>query len=371
MDVDTIDPMVVPAPDGPGPSPVPPSPRRGVWLLVPLVVLALGLPGLLNADLPYYAISPGSAKPVTQLVRAPADKVHMPQGQILYATVSIGPLKPLQLLRAKLDRDTEIIGQRKILGKSRPQQYTQENLQAMDESKETAIAVALRRLGYTVTESGSGALVEQVEDKTPAAGHVAVGDVITAVDGKPTNLADQAVALIRAHRPGDTATFSVRAPDGATREERVQLTRKKSEEVAFLGVVLRTKDHKLVPPFDIKIETSNVGGPSAGLAFTLGVLDDLTPGELTGGHTIAVTGTIELDGTVGPVGGVAQKTAAVCAAGAEYFLVPPDELKTAQDHACRRLHVVKVENLDQAVAALGRIGGDVAALGAVANGAKG
>ena len=99
------------------------------------------------------------------------------------------------------------------------------------------------------------------------------------------------------------------------------------------------------------------------LAFTLELIDSLTPGELTGGRKVAVTGTIDQDGNVGPVGGVAQKTAAVKSAGAKYFLVPPDEYATAKAHAGRNLQVIKVANLEDALDVLGSLGGDVAALG--------
>lgn len=369
MDVDTIDSMVVPSPEGLEPSGE--TRRRGLWLAIPLVVLILGLPGLLNADLPYYGISPGSSRPVDELVHAPADKLHPPKGQVLYATVSVGPLKPLQFLRAKLDRDTAIVRERDVLGRTPPKEYRQENLQAMDDSKQTAIVVALRKLGYTVAEHGGGALVQEVEDGTPAAGKLRPGDVVTAIDGQPTDLSRVAVDAIHGHHPGDSAVLTVKGPDGSTRTVPVVLSHQTNSQVAFLGVILRTKDQKFDTPFDVSIDTFNIGGPSAGLAFTLALLDELSPGELTGGHKIGVTGTIDLDGHVGPVGGVAQKTAAVCTAGAEYFLVPPEEFKEASSHSCPRLHILKVTTLDQAISVLGEIGGDVAALGTVPNGAKG
>lgn len=370
MDVDTIEPMVVPPPARGRPPTS--GDRRVLWWLIPLVVLFLGLPGLLNADLPYYEISPGSSRPVGDLVHAPADKLHPPKGQVLYATVSLGPVKPLEFLRAKLDRNSQIVGERAVLGKTPPRQYRQENQQAMDDSKQAAIVLALRRLGYPVPERGSGTLVEEVEDATPAAGKLKAGDVITAIDGQPTLLSQDAVGVIHAHHPGDSVTLSVTGPDGVARSVPLVLGAKpKTTDVAFLGVLLRTKDQKFDLPFDVSIDTFNIGGPSAGLAFTLAVLDELSPGELTGGHKVAVTGTIDLDGTVGPVGGVAQKTAAVCSAGAEYFLVPPDEFKTASSHACSRLKVMRVTTLDDAISVLGRIGGDVSALATAPNGAKG
>src|SRR5205085_11289384 len=99
-----------------------------------------------------------------------------------------------------------------------------------------------------------------------------------------------------------------------------------------LGISLGTKAHKFDYPFDVKIDTAGIGGPSAGLAFTLALIDDLTPGELTGGRDVAVTGTIDIDGKVGEVGGVVQKTAAVRRVHASLFLVPSGEYAEARKH---------------------------------------
>jgi PDZ domain-containing protein len=121
----------------------------------------------------------------------------------------------------------------------------------------------------------------------------------------------------------------------------------------------------------VSIDSGQVGGPSAGLAFTLGLIDKLSAGELTGGRTVAATGTIDVDGFVGDVGGVPQKTAAVIASGASVFLVPANEFDEATARAGTRLEVVKVDTLKDALSALGRLGGDVAALGAASTGTPG
>src|SRR5262249_756665 len=118
---------------------------------------------------------------------------------------------------------------------------------------------------------------------------------------------------------------------------------------AFLGIGYETRDQHFDVPYTVSIDPGSVVGPSAGLAFTLELLDSLTPGELTGGQKIAVTGTIASDGSVGPVGGVAQKTAAVKAAGAKYFLVPPDELKDAEAHKGKDLIVAPITSVDDAL----------------------
>ena len=121
-------------------------------------------------------------------------------------------------------------------------------------------------------------------------------------------------------------------------------------------MALQTKNLRFDFPVKVDIDTGKVAGPSAGLAFTLALLDDLAPGDLTGGKKVAVTGTIDVEGKVGPVGGVAQKTAAAKRAGAIAFLVPPDEEKDARKHA-GSMKIMVVRTLADAVSALQQLGG--------------
>jgi PDZ domain-containing protein len=219
--------------------------------------------------------------------------------------------------------------------------------------------VALERLGYRVSITGDGALVTEVKPGDPADGQLQVGDVIKTVDGEAVTLHDQVVSKVRQHRPGDVITIGFRR-GGADRT--VQLKSIASPEgEARIGVVLQTNDLKYDFPVDVSIETGLVGGPSAGLAFTLALIDDLTEGELTGGRNVAVTGTIDAAGKVGPVGGVAQKTVTARKAGAVAFLVPPDEEKDAKKFA-GKMQIIPVETLADALEALHRLGGTEVAL---------
>lgn len=369
-DVSTIEPMLQPGPlhwgQWPGP-PTPPDrrPRRryravlaGVALVLAAAFLASGF-----VTLPYYAIAPGSAQRVDNLVQvSDASKAFPPKGKVLFTTVSLYRIKPLDLVHSWLDRDIDVVPEKQILGGAKPQDLGKIDLQEMTDSKQIAVAVALRRLG--AKEEGKGTLVLDVGKGAAASGHLKAGDVITSVDGKPTPIEQDAVAAIRAHHPGDHGKLDVVSPGGGpSRTEDVVFARNPETGVAFLGVNLATKDHRFNLPYTVTIDSGRVGGPSAGLAFTLEVLDLLTPGELTGGRQVAVTGTIEPDGSVGEVGGVTQKTAAVRAAGARYFLVPTKEAAQARARAGRNLTVLPVANLADAVAALHSLGGETAVLG--------
>jgi len=381
--VDTIQPML---PSGPlSWAPLRARPRRWwLWFAVPVgvIVLASALSGLVT--LPYYAIAPGSARQVDDLIVTPPDHHYPPKGEILLTTVSLRQVHPLGALAGWLNRDVDVVPAREILGpKTPPSQLQQQNLQAMDDSKQVAEVVALRRVGLTVPEHGAGALIVQILTGSPAEGHVQPGEVITAVNGHPVSLAQEAVDAVRGAHFGDPIRLQVEKGDGSPpRTESLRLGGRSADGQqcsmtqpgtgqGCMGVELGTKNHRFDFPLSISIDSLGIGGPSAGLAFTLGLIDELTPGELTGGHKIAVTGTIDLDGTVGPVGGVTQKTAAVLQQHAYAFLVPPDEYKAAKARAGSHLRVIEVATLDQALQALGRLGGDVSALGVSSTSAHG
>jgi PDZ domain-containing protein len=348
---------------------------------IPLGLLALAIAAAVTVQLPYYAIAPGSAREVNDLIQPPPDHRYPPRGRVFLTTVSLHRVTPLEGLYGWLRQDIDVVPQDQILPPAtKPSQLQEANFQAMDESKQDAAVVALRRLGYSVAEHGEGAGVQQVIPKSPADGHVKAGEVITGLDGTPVQLSDDVVSVIGQRKPGDVLRFEVDAGNGAPRRsEEVRLgaapadrsrcspvepgTQAEAGAIGCLGVRLQTKGLKFDFPFVVNVDSAGIGGPSAGLAFTLGILDALRPGELTGGHGVAVTGTIALDGTVGPVGGVVQKTAAVKAAGIGLFLVPADEYELARAHAGKKLKVVKVATLADALSALGEQGGDLSALG--------
>jgi len=311
---------------------------------------------------PYYLISPGEARGVAELIKVKGDgsKVYPPKGKILFTTVSLaGDVNVFEALSGWLDKEVEVIPEKQITGGAPRQEVRQQNIQAMVDSKLTATKVALERLGYRVSITGNGALVTEVKPGDPADGQLQVGDVIKSVDGEAVALHDQAVSKVRQHKPGDVITIGFQR-GGA--DKSVQLKSVASPEgEARIGVVLQTNDLKYDFPVDVSIETGLVGGPSAGLAFTLALIDDLTEGELTGGRNVAVTGTIDATGKVGPVGGVAQKTVTARKAGAIAFLVPPDEEKDAKKFA-GKMQIIPVETLSDALEALHRLGGSEVAL---------
>lgn len=351
------------------PAPPPPSdtrrtararrwPVRLLWLAV--VALVIALAGML-IRLPYRVFSPGDAKPVQDVVKVEGARTYQHRGEVLFLTVSVSTDRPnlWRLLQAELDDDSQIIGEDDYLGGQSPQRVRRLNQAAMDESQLVAKVVALEKLGYSVTATGSGAEVRAVLPGSPADGKLESGDVVTAIDGRPVRLSDELGEIVRSEPAGTTFTFTL-TRGGETRTVDIATAEAPSGDLRgkpYVGIQTSTKDLKVDFPVDVTIDPGEVRGPSAGLAFTLAIIDELSPGDLTGGKKVAVTGTIEPDGGVGDVGGVRQKTAAAIDAGAELFLVPRAELRPARERAGDELKVVAVDDVDDALRVLRRNGG--------------
>ena len=380
--MNTIEPMVQPSPLAWDSLPSPPR-RQWLWVVLPVVMLIVLVLVSSMFTLPYYAIAPGSAREVNDLIVTPGDHNFPPRGEVLLATVSLRRVTALDALQGWLDRDIDVVPEEQILGTTKPKDLHKVNIELMDDSKQVATVVALRKAGFTVGEHGEGALVAQVNEGAPSEGRLEVGEVITAVDGRPMALSDDVIAILKPHRPGDVVRLDVSRGDTAPpRAEDIKLGSAPADRsscradgppdgLPCLGVSLRTKGRRFDLPFQVDIDSGQIGGPSAGLAFALGVIDAITPGELTGGRRVAATGTIDINENIGPVGGVYQKTAAVKDQDAELFLVPPQEYDAAVKRAGGDIKVVKVATLDDALAALADEGGDVSALGRIGAAAPG
>ena len=344
----------------------PPAPERRAgrpWLVAAAVggIVATIAGGVV--EVPFFAIAPGSALAVTPLVEVVEGPEFPPEGGVYLTTVSLQQATVLQAIEGWLDPAVDVVDEEVILPPDTDAEQLREiNLQFMDRSKESALGVAFEHLDYDAIK-GNGAEVAAVVEGSPADGVLQVGERITGVGRDPVDTHAEAVRLLGDHQPGDEVTLEVEGADGATRQVEVTLVENPTVPGRpFLGVSLQTTDLEFDFPFDVDIASDRIGGPSAGLAFTLGVLDVLTEGELTGGRKVAATGTIELDGSVGEVGGVAQKTVAVREAGIDLFLVPKAEEEQARRHAGDGLRVEGVEDLDDALRILASVGGNGLAL---------
>jgi Lon-like protease len=243
----------------------------------------------------------------------------------------------------------------------------------MRTSAQVAQYVALRALGYEDARILPGNVVvndlvclEQEPDRcaryAPADEFLDKGDTLLTANGVPLATVDDLVAELADRNAGDTVELEIDRPGVGRSTVSVELIASPDDPTrAIIGFIpFDTATVQL--PFEIDIDTGSIGGPSAGLAFTLSLIDELSPGDLTGGDDIAVTGEISLDGTVGPIGGLAQKVAAVRQVGVDHFIVPTaqgeEQLERARQIAGDELEIIAVATLDEALAALEELGGD-------------
>jgi Lon-like protease len=335
---------------------------------MPFVLLGIGivLVALVIAasviTVPYDELVPGQAMAVSQLITVPPAKAHKLHGEVYLTDVGlIENLHLIALLPAWLDSDDALVKTDELTGNLPEAEENEQGVVDMAESQMTAKSVALRQLGYSVPEHDAGVTVYGLAPGTPGYKALTVGDVITAVDGAPTPNPNVLIAAIRSHLPGQTITLQVGSiahpTPGHTVSLRLASGREDGKIVPLVGIVNLGTQPVYDMPFAIGINSDQIGGPSAGLAWTLGILNSLSGGHLTGGRIIAASGTIDPDGSVGDVGGVAQKTVAVERAGATVFLVPKVELSVAESKATPDLKVFGVTSLDQALKDLQSLGG--------------
>lgn len=365
-------------------STAPPAHRERKW---PFVLAALGIlaPAALvvasGVTRNSFAITPGEASNTGPRIKVTkATSFDDSKGEVLFVTVGVPRLNVLSEEIAKRDDDSEIVPARAILGDRTPDQNRKENLQLMGYSKDFASYVALTRLGYDVPLSGGGSVVDSTclefasDNRTcakegPQAGKLLHDDVIVAIDGKPVHVSSDISDILKDRKPDETAVVTVKR-NGEAQPVDVTVTLQAATDesgtrtiIGFIPNDAPPADLKFTFPVDIGIDSGQVGGPSAGLAFTLALLDKLTPGDLTGGKVVAATGTMSVSSRVGDIGGIRQKTVAVKRAGADVFLVPINEVQPALDEAKgSKLEVIGVRDLDDALAALRQLGGNVDAI---------
>ncbi|GAS91919.1 YlbL family protein [Mycolicibacterium brisbanense] len=220
----------------------------------------------------------------------------------------------------------------------------QANTSDFKRSEDNAEYAALAFLKYPMAVT-----VQTVTDPGPSAGKLKPGDAIDAVNGKPVAKLDEFQALLKATKPGDTIVLDYRRKNAPAGTATITLGHNPDRDYGFLGVGVLDAPWA---PFDISFNLANIGGPSAGLMFSLAVVDKLTTGDLNDGKFIAGTGTITGDGKVGSIGGITHKMLAAHEAGATVFLVPAENCAEARSAPQDGMELVKVDTLTGAVDAL-------------------
>lgn len=292
-----------------------------------------------------YIFLPNEAHPVAPLVEVKGGK-DPKDGGIYFVDVLVRKATIVERLFPSLREGATVVPAEQV----RPPgvneaERRREELQEMQMSQRVAAAVALRELGYKVVAKPIGARIEFVDPEAPAAGKLLPGDIVTEAGAKP--VAGPA-GLRRAIRESGTArdVLLVVKRDDKQLEVRVRPTRGPTGTPMIGVIVSQAADIKL--PIPVKIDTDNVGGPSAGLAFALDLLEELGR-DVDRGNRIAVTGALELDGTVGEIGGVKQKTIGVERAGIKVFLVPAGDNAAEARRYADGIRIVPVTSFQQAL----------------------
>ncbi|MEU9141068.1 PDZ domain-containing protein [Streptomyces sp. NPDC048404] len=346
-------------------------PRRTATMLASTLILIALLCAGVFIKVPYSEMSPGptvntlgdhDGEPVLQIS---GRKTYPTTGHLNMTTVRVTSadynMNLVEAVYGWLAHDSKIVPHDTLYpdGKTE-QESTQENAEEFSQSQESAKVSALKELGIPVK---SFVIVSTVVKGSPSEGRLHAGDVIKAVDGTAVKAPDDVAKLVTKHKPGDKVVFRIvpaKEQAAATKEHTkatatkdVTLTTVKSDDDladrAVVGISAGV-DHTF--PFTIDIKLADVGGPSAGLMFSLGIVDKLTPGNLTGGKFVAGTGTIDDNGKVGPIGGIDMKTVGARNKGAQYFLTPKDNCAEAAKDTPDGLRLVKVDTIDDAMKAL-------------------
>lgn len=332
--------------------------QRSVAAMIALSAVVVLLLVAWLAPLPYSVYRPGvtlnvlgdespDGKPIIQVSGHP---VYRDGGQLRMTTVSVTRretrLGLWDLLGAWFDRDAAVYPRSAVYPDTSgtEQEDTNEGAVEMASSQDTATAVALKELGISVPQMLE---IVAVVPKSPADGHLQAHDLLEQVDGTDVTSPDAAVKAIQAAPAGKPVELTVLRNGKQTT---VSFTPGEKNGKPYLGVSLGM-GYKF--PFQVSVDIDPaIGGPSAGLMFSLGIYDTLTPGSLTDGKPIAGTGEIETDGSVGPIGGIQQKIPAARDAGAKLFLVPADNCNDAEGANNGSMRLVKVTTMDSAVKAI-------------------
>ncbi|WOH17401.1 S16 family serine protease [Paenarthrobacter sp. GOM3] len=352
------------------PSSVPPAPPRDSRFMVMVIsgLLAVGL-GVGAAALPVpYVIE--SAGPTFNTLGKDGDKPVITisgresfpaSGNLDLTTVVMtgGPKSPatiFDVFRAWVDPSKAIYPEELIYPKgTTAEQTVQQGEIAMETSQENAVAAALRELDIPFEQRLT---VAGLSDPSPSTGKIQEGDRLISINGKTIT----SMGVIQAELAAAAGAPAAVVVDRKGTQVTETVTPTKNDAGRYVLGVLLASDFTF--PFEVRISLDNVGGPSAGMMFALGIVDNLTPGDLTGGKHVAGTGTITADGAVGPIGGIAQKMIGARSHGATMFLAPAANCADVVGHVPDGLQVVKVETLADATSAVERLasGQDTAGL---------
>ena len=318
---------------------------KSIWSLI--IVIASILPfGLMKTD--YYFMAPGP--PYQWDIAIEGAESYDYEGNLYQLTVRRDEANYFTYIWAKVDNSVDLYSREVILPKGvTPQELSEISIQNMKTSENVAIAVALNILDYEIETQGDGVLVVGVMDDSPVAGKLLKEDLIISINNEVIKSTTEFISLLRTYEIGDMVSIGLIRNDKEMSIETKLIEHIDYENEPMVGFLASTPNQRFVFPISIDIDTGNVGGPSAGLMMALNVYNSLTEYDITKGVKVAGTGTIEIDGSVGPVGGVKQKVIAAKNAGSTLILVPTANFDDVQSYIDEDTSIVSVDTFNEAL----------------------
>ena len=318
---------------------------KSIWSLI--IVIASILPfGLMKTD--YYFMAPGP--PYQWDIAIEGAESYDYEGNLYQLTVRRDEANYFTYVWAKVDNSVDLYSREVILPKGvTPQELSEISIQNMKTSENVAIAVALNFLDYEIETQGDGVLVVGVMDDSPVAGKLLKEDLIISINNEVIKSTTEFISLLRTYEIGDMVSLGLIRNDKEMNIETKLIEHIDYENEPMVGFLASTPNQRFVFPISVDIDTGNVGGPSAGLMMALNVYNSLTEYDITKGIKVAGTGTIEIDGSVGPVGGVKQKVIAAKNAGSTLILVPTANFDDVQSYIDEDTSIVSVDTFNEAL----------------------
>ena len=315
-----------------------------------VIFISISSLSLIKTD--YYFMSPGP--PYQWDIDYGDTEYYDFDGNLFQLTVRRDEASALIYLWAYVDNSFDLYPREVILPKGvTPKELSEISIQNMKTSENVAIAVALKNLNYDIDSKGDGVLVVGILDDSPVKDKLLKGDLLTTINDEQIFSASEFIATLRKYDIGETVTIGLtRDIDGIDTE--ISISTELIEHIEYdnepmVGFLATTVNERFDFPFEIDIKTGNVGGPSAGLMMALNVYNNLIPNDITNSLIVAGTGTIEIDGSVGPVGGIRQKVIAAKRAGSELILVPTANYEEASPLSTDDTAIVAVDSFEEAL----------------------
>ncbi len=293
----------------------------------------------------YYLVRPGMVEDLGRMIRVQGEE-RREEGQFLMITITQQPASVWNFLYGSVHPVMDLHPISRVIPPDMTREEYNKLMQSwMQDSKNLAQVIALRRAGYDVPIVSDGVEIVDLLPESPAEGTLHAGDVIRSIDGEGVYLAEEVVRQVQKKEIGEEVNLVVKRGDEVLSVDVVTAANPEEPGIAALKVYVRTLNWQPLLPLEVDIETGPVIGPSAGMMFVLEILDRLYPQNLTGGHRVGGTGTITIDEKIGSIGGVKQKVIAAERAGLQYFLVPGENYDEALG-AANSIEIVPVADLD-------------------------